>query len=178
MNFSLIDQGIGVFDSGVGGLTVLKELMQKLPKENFIYLGDTAHLPYGEKSQESIIRYSIDNTLFLIKKNVKMIVIACNTASAYALEELQQTFSLPVIGVIEGAVACALEVSKKKRIAILGTKGTIRSQAYQKAILSKNPKAFLLPIACPLFVPIVEERYVDHLAAQLIVQEYLKPLKS
>ncbi len=169
---------IGVFDSGVGGLTVLRQLIDLLPEERFVYFGDTARLPYGEKSRETIIRYSIENTIFLLEKNIKLLVVACNTATAHALERLEQIFNIPVIGVIEPCVEQAIEVSKKGRIAILGTKGTIRSESYQKAILQKMPTAYVLPVACPLFVPLVEEQYMHHAAARLIVQEHLKPIRE
>lgn len=169
---------IGVFDSGVGGLTVLRQLIDILPEEHFIYFGDTARLPYGEKSRETIIRYSIENTIFLLEKNIKLLVVACNTATAHALERLEQIFNIPVIGVIEPCVERAIEVSKNGRIAILGTKGTIDSQSYQKAILKKAPGTYVLPVPCPLFVPLVEEQYMDHPAARLIVEEHLKPIQE
>jgi len=169
---------IGVFDSGLGGLTVMQQLMKALPDEHFIYFGDTARLPYGEKGRETIIRYSIENTVFLLEKNIKALVVACNTATAHALERLQQIFSVPVIGVIDPGAESAVNISKNGRIAVLGTKGTIQSQSYQKAIAQKNPSVTLFPIACPLFVPLVEESYANHPAARLIVQEYLRPLKD
>lgn len=169
---------IGMFDSGIGGLTVLQKLFQVLPAENFVYFGDTARLPYGEKSQETIIRYSIENTIFLLDKNIKLLVVPCNTASAYALDKLQQLFNIPVIGVIEPGADTAIELTTHGRIAVLGTKGTVNSGAYQKAILKRNPKIVVTSLACPLFVPLVEENYLDHPATKLIVHEYLKPLKE
>ena len=169
---------IGVFDSGFGGLTVLQQLIHLLPQESFIYYGDTARLPYGEKSRETIIRYSIENTIFLLEKNIKLLVVACNTATAHALEKLQHIFNIPVVGVIDPCAEYAVRSSKNRRIAVLGTKGTINSQSYQKAILRHAPDAFILPISCPLFVPLVEEHYIDHVAARLIVQDYLKPMKD
>lgn len=168
---------IGLFDSGIGGLTVLQQLVKVLPHENFVYFGDTARLPYGEKSRETIIRYSIENSIFLFDKNIKMLVVPCNTATSYALEKLQQIFSVPVIGVIDPGAERAVEVSKSGRIGVLGTRGTIQSQSYQKAILKQAPDAHVVPIACPLFVPLVEENYIDHPATSLIVKEYLKPLR-
>ncbi len=167
---------IGVFDSGIGGLTVLKQLMHLLPNESFIYFGDTARLPYGGKSGETIIRYSVENSSRLLEKNVKMIVVACNTASSYALDHLREIVKIPVIGVIEPSVACAIKSSVNKRIGVLGTKATINSQAYQKAILSKIPDAHITAIACPLLVPLIEEQYGEREATRLIVQEYLRPL--
>lgn len=169
---------IGMFDSGLGGLTVMQQLMKVLPHEHIVYFGDTARLPYGEKSRETIIRYSIENSLFLLKKNVKILVVACSTASAQALENLQETFSIPVVGAIEPGAEYAVERSKRGRIGVLGTRGTILSQAYQKAILRLESKAAIFPVACPLFVPLVEEHFAGHHAAKLIVQEYLKPLKG
>lgn len=172
------DPPIGMFDSGLGGLTVMQQLVRVLPHENIVYLGDTARLPYGAKSPETVVRYSIENTIFLIQKNVKMLVVACNTASAHALENLQRIFNIPVIGVIDPGAESAVKATKQGRIAVLGTKGTILSQSYQKAILQRAPKALVFPIACPLFVPLVEEDCLDHPATRLIVQEYLKPLKD
>jgi len=171
-------RSIGLFDSGVGGLTVMKQLLRILPDESLIYYADTARLPYGEKSRETIIRYSIENAIFLLEKDIKMLVVACNTATAHALEKLQHIFKVPVIGTIEPGAKHAVEVSRQGRIAVLGTKGTIKSQCYQEAILKGNPDAFVLPIACPLFVPLVEEQYFSHPATRLIVQEYLKPIKE
>lgn len=156
----------------------MHQLLNVLPEEHFVYFGDTARLPYGEKSRETIVRYSIENTIFLLEKNIKVLVVACNTASAYALEKLQQIFNIPVIGVIEPGADCAVQMTKTGRIAVLGTKGTVRSQAYQKAIQKRDPKATIIPLACPLFVPLVEERFIHHPAARIIVEEYLKPLKE
>lgn len=169
---------IGVFDSGFGGLTVLQQLINVLPKESYTYFGDTARLPYGEKSGETIIRYSIENAMFLLEKNIKTLVVACSTASSYAIERLQQTFNIPIIGVIDPTAAAVVKASPNRRIAVLGTKATIHSQSYQKSISRLAPDAYILPIACPLFVPLVEEHYVDHPAARLIVQEYLKPIRE
>lgn len=172
------NHSIGMFDSGIGGLTVMGQLVQALPLEHFIYFGDTARLPYGAKSSETIIRYSIENSIFLIQQNVKLLVVACNTASAHALEHLQHIFSIPVIGMIDPGAKNAVQSSKTGRIAVLGTKGTIHSQSYQKAILQLEPKAQIFPIACPLFVPLVEEGCFDHPATRLIVQDYLRPLRE
>ncbi len=170
-------QPIGIFDSGIGGLTVMQELMQRLPNENLIYFGDTAHLPYGDKSQETIIQYSIENAIFLIEQNIKLLVVACNTASAYALEKLQKLFSIPILGVIEPGAENAVKATKSNCIAVLGTKGTIKSGAYQREIKKRQPQISVISIACPLFVPLVEERFIHHPAAALIVKEYLTPLK-
>lgn len=169
---------IGMFDSGLGGLTVVQQVVRMLPHEDIVYFGDTARLPYGTKSPETVIRYSIENSNFLIRKNIKMLIVACNTASAHALEHLQQKFSLPVIGVIEPGADSAVRATKSGRIGVLGTNGTICSQTYQRAILKRAPKTQVFPVACPLFVPFVEENCIDHPAMRLIVAEYLKPLKE
>ena len=174
----LPSQPIGVFDSGVGGLTVLQQLMLILPHERFIYFGDTARVPYGNKSCQTIIRYSIENTIFLLEKDIKFLVIACNTASSLALSKLRQYFKLPIVGVIDAGAKKAVSISKKQRIAVLGTNGTIQSGAYQTAILKISPKAHILPIACPLFVPLVEEGWHDHEVARLVVKQYLYSIKS
>lgn len=174
MNPSL--HAIGIFDSGVGGLTVMQQLMHTLPHERFIYFGDTARVPYGNKSSQTVIRYSIENTICLLEKNIKLLIIACNTVSAFALPKLRQLFNLPIIGVIDAGAEKAAAITRNRRIAVLGTKGTIQSGAYQTAIRKLIPQAFVLPIACPLFVPLVEERWLDHPATYLIVQEYLRPI--
>lgn len=171
-------QPIGVFDSGIGGLTVLKELMQALPNESFVYFGDTARLPYGDKSPETILRFSIENTVFLLEKNIKMLVIACNTATAHALVRLQQIFTIPILGVIDPGAEQALRVSRGGGIAILATKGTIESQTYQNAIRKKCEVTRMMPIPCPLFVPLVEEQFLKHPATRSIVSEYLKPIHA
>lgn len=173
----LSSQAIGIFDSGVGGLTVMQQLMHTLPHERFIYFGDTARIPYGNKSRETVIRYSIENTIALIEKNIKLLVVACSTASALALFKLRQLFNLPIIGMIEPGAEQAVAISHNQRIAVLGTKATIQSGAYQTAIRKLAPEATIFPIACPLFVPLVEEQWLNHPAAQQIVQEYLNPLE-
>lgn len=178
MEKAVADNPIGMWDSGLGGLTVMQQHVRVLPHEDIIYFGDTARLPYGGKSPETIVRYSIENSIFLIQKNIKMLVVACNTASAHALESLQQIFSIPVVGVIDPGAEVAVQSSRHGRIGVLGTKGTIHSQSYQRAILQKAPKAQVFPVACPLFVPLVEEDCLKHPAARLIVQEYLKPLRE
>ena len=167
---------IGIFDSGVGGLTVMQQMMQVLPAENLIYFGDTARVPYGNKSPETIIRYSIENAHFLSEKKIKLLVVACNTASAYALPALRAAFSFPVIGVIEAGAAAAVAATCNHHIAVIGTRATILSGAYQSSIYAHLPFATLLPIACPLFVPLVEEQWLVHPATQLIVRQYLGPL--
>lgn len=172
----LKEYGIGIFDSGVGGLTVMQQLMHTLPHERLIYFGDTARVPYGSKSSQTIIRYSIENTICLIEKNIKLLVVACNTATSVALPKLRQLFNLPIVGVIEAGAEAAVAVTRNQRIAVLGTKGTIQSGAYQTAIHKLAPEAMILPIACPLFVPLVEEQWLHHPATKLIIQEYLRPI--
>lgn len=169
-------QAIGIFDSGVGGLTVMQQLMHLLPDEQLIYFGDTARVPYGNKSSQTIIRYSIENTICLLEKDIKLLVVACNTASAFALNKLRQLFNLPIVGVIEAGAEKAVDVTRNQHIAVLGTKGTIQSGAYQTAIHKLAPEAKILPIACPLFVPLVEELWLDHPATHLIIREYLRPI--
>lgn len=171
-------RAIGLFDSGIGGLTVLQQLVRVLPYENFIYFGDTARLPYGDKSPETILRYSIENARFLNDKGIKMLVVPCNTASAYALEKLQQELDVPVVGVIGPGADRAVASTKSGCIGVLGTRGTVKSEAYRRAILEVNPKAHVVQVACPLFVPLVEENFIAHPAARLIVRDYLKSLKE
>jgi len=173
---SLADQSIGVFDSGMGGLTVVKALTQVLPNENIIYFGDTARLPYGNKSAETIIRYSKEIAWHLKESDVKIIVIACNTASAYALEALQSELDIPVIGVIKPSALRAVEESPSGRIAVLGTRATINSDAYKREILAIQPDADITQIACPLFVSLAEEGFVNHPATKLIISEYLRAI--
>lgn len=169
---------IGLFDSGVGGLTVMQQIMDRLPKERLIYFGDTARVPYGNKGTNTIIRYSIENTVCIIEKNIKLLVVACNTASCVALSKLQQLFNLPIIGVIEPGALKAVSVTQKQRIAVLGTKGTIQSGAYQTTIKKLAPNATIFSIACPLLVHLVEEQWLDHPATRLVIREYLHPLKD
>jgi glutamate racemase len=167
---------IGMFDSGLGGLTVMKALKKASPYENIIYFGDTARVPYGGKSRETIIRYSVENAIFLMEQNIKVLVIACNTASSHAAQKLKTIFNIPVVDVIEPGAERAVQVTQNKRIAILGTKATINSGAYTAAIQKRLPGAFILPIACPLFVPLVEEQFLHHPATLLVIKEYLKPI--
>lgn len=169
---------LGLFDSGTGGLTVLREVAHRLPGEDLLYYADTARIPYGGKSKETVIRFSIENTIFLLHHSIKLLVVACNTATAHALEKLQQLFKIPVIGVIEAGSERVCQVTRNGKIAVLGTKGTIASGAYPQAIAAQRPDLEILSVACPLFVPLVEERFIDHPAARLIVKEYLEPLKK
>lgn len=169
-------KSIGIFDSGVGGLTVTKQIIESFPDESIVYFADTARIPYGDKSRETIVRYAKEITQFLLQKNIKILVIACNTASALALDQL--TIDIPVIGVIEPGAKRAVEVSRNQIIAVLGTRGTIQSGEYQRIIQQRLPLATVHAIACPLFVPLVEEDFIDHPATRLIVKKYLEPLKK
>jgi glutamate racemase len=169
---------IGVFDSGIGGLTVLKELTALLPHEDFIYLGDTARLPYGTKSNEVIVRYSRENTEFLLAKGIKLLVVACNTSSAVALEEIQRHTMVPVIGVIDPGARAAVKASRSGKIGVIGTEATIASGAYTRAIQHLRPRAEIYTRACPLLVPLVEEGWTDNDIAERTVTHYLESLKA
>ncbi|PLX96766.1 MAG: glutamate racemase [Desulfuromonas sp.] len=171
-----MSHAIGIFDSGVGGLTVYKELARLLPNQNFVYLGDTGRVPYGTKSPATVRRYAREAANFLSRHGVKMLVVACNTASAVALEELRQQFALPVIGVIEPGAERAVTLSKNSRIGVIGTEGTIKSGAYSAAIHRLNPDAAVFSTPCPLFVPLAEEGWAHHRIAHLAAEEYLAPL--
>lgn len=169
---------IGIFDSGVGGLTVLKEVEKLLPQENIIYLGDTARVPYGSKSKSTIIKFSTENILFLLRKRVKLVIIACNTASSLALDYLQNIFSIPIIGVINSGVEKALAVTEKERISVIGTKSTIESQRYDKEIHQRNPKIKVFSKACPLFVPLVEQGMFSGKIVDDVISLYLKDIRK
>lgn len=168
---------IGVFDSGIGGLTVLKEIAHLLPNESLIYLGDTARVPYGTKSRETIVRYSLNNARFLHNLGVKMIVVACNTASAYALHELQGKYAEPVIGVVEGGVAAAGKATKGK-VGVIGTEATIRSGSYCKEIQRRFEGVTVVSKPCPLFVALVEEGWIENDVARAVAREYLEEMKG
>ncbi|MBO4626601.1 MAG: glutamate racemase [Lachnospiraceae bacterium] len=167
---------IGVFDSGVGGLTVAKEIMSQLPDETICYFGDTARVPYGNKSQETVIKYSRQIASFLLDQKVKAIVIACNTASAFALETLQREVSVPVIGVVKPGARSAAEVSKNGRIGVIGTEGTVRSGLYGTYIRELRPEVQVFGQACPLFVPLAEEGLCNDEVTMLMARRYLAPL--
>jgi glutamate racemase len=169
---------IGVFDSGIGGLTVLQALVELMPREDFIYLGDTARLPYGTKSNEVIIRYSRENTEFLLAKGIKLLVVACNTASAVALEEIARATIVPVIGVIEPGARAAIKASRSGKIGVIGTEATIASGAYTRMIQRLRPRAEIYTRACPLLVPLVEEGWTDNRIAEQTVAHYLGSLKD
>ncbi|MCX7904055.1 MAG: glutamate racemase [Caloramator sp.] len=169
---------IGVFDSGIGGLTVVKEIMEFLPNENIVYFGDTARVPYGTKSAETVTRYAFQNTRFLLTKDVKAIVVACNTASAVSLDILQESFDIPIIGVIKPGASAAVKATLNKKIGIIGTEGTVNSRAYERAIKRLLPEAEIFAYPCPLFVPIVEEGWANTKVSYMVAEEYLKPLKE
>ncbi len=169
---------IGVFDSGIGGLTVVRELRRQLPDESIIYFGDTARVPYGAKSPETVARYSQQAAAFLQSLDVKLVVIACNTATAHAFEILEQTLPMPVIGVIEPGARAAVAASRTGRIGVIGTVGTIRSGAYDLAVRRRLDTARVYAQPCPLFVPLVEEGKCDDEASRLIAREYLDPLRE
>ena len=167
---------IGVFDSGIGGLTVAKAIYERLPSESTIYFGDTARVPYGPKSPETVRRYSLEILRWLLAQGVKAVVIACNTSTAHALEALRAASSVPVVGVIDPGAAAAVRASRGGSIGVIGTAGTIASNAYARAIHGLAPAADVVQQACPLFVPL-EEGWFDHPAAELVAREYLDPLR-
>lgn len=169
---------IGIFDSGIGGLTVMKEIAEQLPYEDIIYFGDTARVPYGTRSKETIIKYTFQCINFLVSKNIKLVVIACNTATASALEEVQAHFDIPIIGVVEPGVVTATEATTNKKIGIIGTTSTINSGAYQESIRKKLSDVEVIGVSCPLFVPIVEEGWQDTEVARLTAEKYLLELSE
>lgn len=173
---SIKNAPIGVFDSGVGGLTVAREIMRQLPKEKLVYFGDTARVPYGSKSQTTIIRYTKQIVRFLQTKQVKAIVVACNTASAFALEEVSKTLSIPIIGVVKPGAKVAAETTRNGKIGVIGTEGTIDSKIYTRVIHQQNENAQVLGKACPLFVPLVEEGWLNDPVTVQVAQRYLAPL--
>lgn len=172
------DSAIGIFDSGVGGLTVVRSLGERLPGEELVYLGDTARVPYGSKSAETVVRYSRMSSAFLLSQGVKMIVVACNTASAYAVEELKRSLPVPVLGVVEPGARAAVEATRSGRIGVIGTLGTVRSGAYARAIAEAagSRRVEVTAKACPLFVPLAEEGWIDDSVAEAVARRYLGEL--
>ncbi|MCX7913300.1 MAG: glutamate racemase [Thermodesulfovibrionales bacterium] len=168
---------IGIFDSGIGGLTVLKEICRILPDENILYFGDTARVPYGIRSEETVTKYSFECIKFLLQKRIKLLVIACNTVSAVSLKEITKYVDVPVIGVIEPGAKAAVNFTKNKKIGVIGTEATIKAKAYSKAIKELSDKVEVYELACPLFVPLVEEGWTDDLVAKLIAERYLSNLR-
>lgn len=171
------ERAIGVFDSGVGGLTVLRELRLQVAGETLVYLGDTARVPYGTKSAPTVLRYAHEAARFLLyQQKVKLLVVACNTASAVALDDLEKHYEIPVVGVIEPGAKRALEVTRNGCIGVVGTEGTVRSGAYERALKEVRPEVVVHSAACPLFVPLAEEGWADHEVALLAARDYLAPL--
>jgi len=171
-------RAIGIFDSGVGGLTVLRELTRVLPQEDTIYFGDTARVPYGTKSPDTVIRYAQEIAAFLTTRDIKLLVVACNTASAVALPTLRRQLSIPVVGVIEPGARRAVQVTKSGVVGVIGTAGTIRSSAYTRAIKRLNPNISVLAKPCPLFVPLAEEGWTDNEIARLTAHQYLDEVRE
>lgn len=168
---------IGVFDSGVGGLTVVSALRAQLPNESILYLGDMARLPYGSKSKKTVIRYSLQVAQFLLGRGIKLLVVACNTASSYAIETLAEALPIPVVGVVYPGADAAVACTQSGRIGVIGTLATVGSGAYPAAILQRLPSAKVVSCACPLLVPLAEEGWVDHPVAAQVVRHYLHALR-
>ena len=169
---------IGVFDSGLGGLTAVKELMKVLPEESIVYFGDTGRVPYGTKSNETIIKYTASDINFLMTFDLKLIIVACGTASAIALPVLRDRYEIPVIGVAEATARAAVAATENNRIGIIGTQGTIQSDAYNQLIRSQSEQIETISKACPLFVPLVENGYTHNKVARLVAKEYLAPVRA
>jgi len=169
---------IGVFDSGLGGLTVVKELMKQLPCEDIVYYGDTARVPYGTKSRESIIRFSKENAEVLLKQKVKIIVVACNSSSSYALSSLKKRFNLPIIGVVAPGAQKAVTMTKNRKVGVIATSATVQSRQYAKIIKRLSPSIKVFSQPCPLFVPLVEEGWLQRDVTRRVAKEYLVKLKQ
>ncbi|WP_428897396.1 glutamate racemase [Parelusimicrobium proximum] len=169
---------IGIFDSGLGGLTIFKAVKKALPAESIIYFGDTAHVPYGSKSAATVTKYSLEIGRFLEEQGVKMLIVACNTASALALPTLRKKLAVPVVGVIEPSASEAVAGTKNNKISVIATDATVRSLSYPREIKKASKKAKVLQKACPLFVPVIEENYVGTKAAELIIKDYMKDIKK
>ncbi len=169
---------LGVFDSGIGGLTVAHALFERLPNESVLYFGDTARVPYGPKSPDTVRRYSAEILAFLLRRGVKAVVVACNTSTAHALDALRAASPVPVIGVIEPGARAAVAATRSGKIGVIGTAGTIARGAYERASRAIRPDAVVPSRACPLFVPLVEEGWLDHPATELVAREYLEPLRQ
>lgn len=169
---------LGIFDSGLGGLTVAKEVLKTSPNQKIIYFGDTARVPYGNKSERIVTEYAFSNTEFLISKGAKIIIVACNTVSALSLDKLKNNFNLPIFGVIEPAISEAVIKTKNNKIGVIGTKATIKSGIYQKKVKENNSKMKVFSVATPLLVHLVEENWADKEETEEIIKRYLKPLKK
>lgn len=172
------NRAIGVFDSGIGGLTVAKEIINKLPKESIVYLGDTARVPYGNRSKTVVTQFARELVNFLLKKDVKALVVACNTISALALDELKKISPVPVLGVIDGAIRDAVNATKNKKIGVIGTQGTIQSKAYEQGIKAIDSSIEVISVGCPLFVPLIEEGLHKHEVTKSIAHDYLDGVKQ
>ena len=172
------DLPIGIFDSGVGGLTVYRALHERLPNERFVYLGDTARVPYGTKSLTTVERYAVENARFLARHGTKLLVVACNTASALALPAVRRAVSIPVVGVIEPGARLAVARGRRRRIGVIATEATVRSRAYATTIAHLAPDAHVIERSCPLFVPLAEEGWADTTVARLVAEEYLEDLRD
>jgi len=175
---SAVGRPIGVFDSGIGGLTVAAEIMRQLPAEAIVYFGDTARLPYGPKSAETVTQFAVQNTDFLLRQGVKMIVVACNTASAVALDALVARHDVPIVGVIQPGALAAVSATRVGRIGVIGTEGTIASRAYEREIHRLDREVAVVGKSCPLFVPLAEEGWTDREVTLVIAHEYLTPLRD
>lgn len=169
---------IGVFDSGIGGLTVVAEIMRQLPNEEIVYFGDTARLPYGPKSNDTVTQFAVQDAEFLLRHGVKSVVVACNTASSIAVGELQGRYDIPVIGVIEPGALAAVSSTLTGKVGVIGTEGTIASGAYRRAIMRLDRDINVIETSCPLFVPLAEEGWTDREVTLVIAHEYLTPLRD
>jgi len=178
LNFMNRTNPIGFFDSGIGGLTVVKAVTRIMPNENIVYFGDTARVPYGSKSNETVVEYSLQAANFLLRKNIKLLIVACNTASSVALKELRKFLTVPVIGMIEPGAKMALQESRKGIVGVIGTRATINNKAYTYELKKINPKVKVYEQACPLFVPLAEEGWLDHKVTSMIAKEYLGGLNE
>ena len=172
------NKDIGVFDSGLGGLTAVRELNKVMPGENIIYFGDTGRVPYGNRSRETIIRYTKEDIEFLVKQDIKLIIAACGTASSVALPYLKDEFNVKIMGVLESACVTAVKTTKNGKIGVIGTAGTIKSGKYEEIIKAISPELEVFSTPCPMFVPLVENGYADSQAARLIAKDYLAALKK
>lgn len=172
------NRSIGVFDSGLGGLTAVKQIMNELPNENIIYFGDTGRVPYGNKSRDTVTKYAKSDINFLLSKNVKIIVVACGTVSSQVLPVIKDGYDIPIIGVVEATADAAYKSVKNGKIGIIGTSGTIKSGAYESLLKKKNPDLQIFSNACPLFVPLVENGHFDTEVTKLVIEEYLADIKA
>lgn len=170
------ERPIGIFDSGIGGLTVVREMLRQLPHEHVLYFGDSARVPYGNKTAETVTRFSIENTQFLLRRGIKFLVVACNTASALALPTLARRFDVPMLGVIEPGATQAVRRTRRRGVGVIGTAGTIGSGAYEAVIARLDPRVQVRGVACPLFVPLAEEGWIDGEIPRRIAETYLAPL--